>query len=330
MTQPTIVATFVRALLGAVAARGIDARPLMERVGLCSEELADVDARVSLQKVKDLWEGAADATQDPDFGLHVGVSLEPRALGLLGHALERSASLRDAFDRMARYNRIVDSGSFGVETDDTLVWVRFRPGPCRQLAESSAASAVGLARRLTHRDDLAPRLVRFDHERPPEVAEHERVFRCLPEFGYHTTEVAFDVRVLDLPCAAADAELAACLDRGAEAILAALPAATVFCDRVRDEVTRALLGGEILKVERIAKRLGTTVRTLHRRLQEEGTSYSTLVDRTRYDLARRLLRHGTESIDDIAYVVGFSDISAFSRAFRRWSGETPRAFRRGP
>jgi AraC-like DNA-binding protein len=325
----TLLGSWVRGLLGAVAARGLDANQLLEAVGMSSADLIDIDARVPHGAVCDLLDEAVRRSSDPALGIHFAESLDLDSIGVLGYAVRSSRTLRDVFDRCVRYNRLIDSGSLGFELEGPRVVVRFRRGAriCRPLADASVAAVVTFARRVAG-EAGTPLSVTFTYPRPDDLAEHQRFFRCPVEFGCVATDVAFDATILDLPAERPDELLARHLDRHAETLLAALPPDGELRARLRNVLTKSLLAGGNVSAESAAAELGTTARTLHRRLSAEGVSYRDVFDDTRYVLAQRLLRERTSPIEEVAYVLGFSEVSAFSRAFKRWAGTSPGAFRR--
>jgi AraC-like DNA-binding protein len=145
-------------------------------------------------------------------------------------------------------------------------------------------------------------------------------------FGCARTELVFDARLLDLALPKADPALAALLQRNASALLGSTANRSNFADQVRDEISKVSAPGD-LQLAVIARRLGTSARTLQRRLGADGMSFHELVRETRSTLAKNHLRKGELAICEIAYLLGFSQPSAFHRAFQRWTGTTPRTFR---
>ena len=197
---------------------------------------------------------------------------------------------------------------------------------CRHDCEMTLAIAVSFARRVTG-VDWTPREVSFRHSRPQSVAEHERIFRSPVRFGRPSNELIFDSSLLALPMAKADAGLCAILDRHARELLAKSPRRGGLAERVRRLLGEALNGGDP-RQEAVSQKLGISVRTLQRRLSEEGTSHQDLLDEVRSELSRRYLQESKLAICEVAYILGFSEPSAFHRAFRRWTGVTPKEFRR--
>jgi AraC-like DNA-binding protein len=324
----TILGSFAAQAIQVAGARDVDLSGPLHALSLSPGALAADDARVAAHAVVELWGAAARASGDPDFGLHAGAATTPASLGALGYALATSATIADALERCARYARLLDTAGFSVVEEGGRVWLRFRPGAGRPYAEAIVAAVVAMMRQLTGAD-VRPVFVAFEHPRPPSVAEHERILGATPVFGHAAGNwVAFDAALLAMPCVRADPALARHLDRSARAALAELPIEGVVRARVCDAIAARLEDGEAPSATSIARHLALTTRTLHRRLRAEGTTFSVLVDEARFARAAAWLRDASVSTDDIARRLGFSETSAFSRAFRRWAGESPRAFRR--
>jgi AraC-like DNA-binding protein len=166
----------------------------------------------------------------------------------------------------------------------------------------------------------------FEHRQPGAVAAHKRIFQAPVRFSTTRTELVFEARLLALRIPEADPALAELLQRNAQALLGTSCNGNTVADAVRRAIAETSGPGE-LTLSAIARKLGTGARTLQRRLHEEGSSFHQLVHETRSTLAQNYLRKHNLAICEIAYLLGFSQPSAFHRAFQRWTGVTPRAFR---
>jgi AraC-like DNA-binding protein len=276
--------------------------------------------------------------------------------------------VRQALDRLVRHARILhDAGrlEWALHGEHLRIYPGCRGlphPPPRAIAEFAAALVPALLRRLTGRS--WPELeVTFRHPRPASVAEHLRAFGITPHFsaaeaseravaqqsepakgpasaaerrGNPTGSLTFSAAeawvavpcgVLDAPISGADLGLARYLEAYAQALSTGLDTPSTSATRVQDEVLRAMPEGEI-SAERIARRLGLHARTLQRRLAAEGTTYAAVVERARRTLAERHLAESRLSVGEVAFLLGYSEPSVFHRAFRRWTGQTPAAFRR--
>jgi AraC-like DNA-binding protein len=175
--------------------------------------------------------------------------------------------------------------------------------------------------------DWSPREVHFEHAEPEDTSEHARIFRAAVHFGCPLTRLVFDASLLELPVVGADPQLGSLLERQAEELLAGSRRDGAFAGRVRQLIKEGLPGGEA-RVDAACRRLGVSPRTLQRKLREEGTSFQALLEESQRALAEFYLREPGVAICEVSYLTGFSQPSAFHRAFRRWTGLTPKEFRR--
>lgn len=328
----TIQAKAADKIARAAAARGVQAAALYQAVGMDPAVLNDPDSRIPFAQIVALYEQAATLTGDDALGMHVGEHADPTAFDVLGYSVINSPTFGDALERVVRYNSIWTNGScFSVETvngqarivylylDDSI---RER----RQDVEMTFAALVVLGRRVTN-VDWSPSEIRFQHERPRETAEHGRIFQCPIVFAATTNEVVFDSVYLHLPIVKADPSLCALLDRHANELLARYPREDSLVERIRTLMKDELNGGDA-SLEVVAERLGMSARTLQRKLNASGTSHQEILDEMGRDLAVRYLREPAMAVCEVAYLLGFSESSAFHRAFKRWTGTTPSEFRR--
>lgn len=309
---------------------GLDRDDLMDQAGFSPAELDDPDSRVSLGKIWNVWRVMIDQTDDAALGLHLGIETEVRELGLVGYAAYHSQTLRAAFDRIARYSRIVnealvvhmiddeDRGTFAVEKTPRLDFLKHP-------IDGRMASATAVARELTG-VDLTPLEVRLPYSRPEDTSEHRRIFGCPVKFDQPESMLVFGRVDLDRPVVHADETLTGYLDKLAEASLDSLSADVTFKQRVRRGIWSELSGGKP-NVRQIAMQLGVSPRTLQRRLEEEHTSFAAELDGLRHEMASRLLQDKNLAVYEIAFLLGYSEPSTFYRAFRRWKRVSPHEFR---
>jgi AraC-like DNA-binding protein len=310
---------------------GLDRQELMDQAGFSASELEDPDSRVPLGKICNVWRVMIDRTRDPGLGLHLGIETEVRELGLVGYAAYHSQTLRAAFDRIARYSRIVnealvahmidedDRGTFAVDKAPRL-------DSLRHPIDGRMASAMAVARELTG-VDLTPLEVRLPYPRPEDTAEHRRVFQCPVHFDQPESMLVFRKVDLDRGVVHADETLSGYLDKLAADSLESLSADVTFKQRVRRAIWSELSGGKP-NVRQIAKQLGVSPRTLQRRLEEERTSFAAELDGLRHEMASRLLQDQHLAVYEIAFLLGYSEPSTFYRAFRRWKRVSPQEYRR--
>lgn len=326
--MPTVAANAARAIGLAASMHGVSPPELYARVGLDPAVVADNDGRVPAPLLFALWKEVAPL--DPDFGLHLAGSDAARP-ALPWQLLRSSANLKDGLVRlMAAWRLFNDLFPFELvlpneSSNRAVVQVRTKNTPLvapRHGAEFMFAWFAIAARRATG-VDLEPTLVTFEHRAPSRTEEHARLFGCDVVFDADATAIHFSSEALALPTVGGgDRELVELLERYAETLLAKLPRRGVWTSRVRAAMAPLLAGGDVT-IDRIAKPLGTSARSMQRHLSEEGTTFQRVLDDLRKEAATQYLEDGTRSIADVALLLGFSDQTAFHRAFVRWTGRTP-------
>lgn len=319
----------ILAIVGYAAYVRVPPPELLQAAGLDPGELADPEAYLLHEQEMRLWDEAVRLTNDQDFGLHLAewVARFPiDHFDVLSFAVRSSPTLGELYRLVGRYIRLIHEGVYLTleEQGDVARLVHGhsleRIGP-RQPIEAMLALTV-LYGRMGIGDDFAPQAVCFKHARPNRTTEHERVFRAPVHYGCPRNELVLDREVLDRPQRHAEQRLLAILDRQLGALLSGLPES----HRFRDVVTRCMMDelpdGD-LAVAAIARKLHMSARSLQRRLQSEGTSFAEVLSDLRRDRALRYLQDPRISISEVAFLLGFLDVTAFHRAFKRWTGSTP-------
>ncbi|HEY6188444.1 MAG TPA: AraC family transcriptional regulator [Pyrinomonadaceae bacterium] len=328
----TITVKAVGKVVDAARACGVAPEELYRAVNLDPALLDDADNRIPYAQLIALYEEAARLTGDEAFGLHLSEHTSEKVFDLLGYVLMSSPTLGEALHRIVRYHPIWNDGAeYVVETEGERVHLGYRYlSPRVEARRHDCEMTLAITLRfgcLATGVDWTPREVSFEHAQPADLSEHQRIFRSPLRFSRPVNELVFDRSLLSLPLVEADPALCAVLDRHAAELLARSPARGGFVDEVRALLFEAMQGGDA-SLEAISRQLGTSPRTLQRKLKEEGASHQDLLDEIRRDLSKRYLREPQMAICEVAYLLGFSEPSAFHRAFRRWTGITPRAYRR--
>ena len=322
----------VEPVVRALEALGFQTAGLLKAVGIDAEVLKNVEGHISARVMGDLWRGALEASGDEHLGIHLAEAAPIRSFGVHAYALLSSATLRQAFRRASRYQRLIHETNelLFEEGPDGGVLRHRRPGGLpvgRHPAEFLMTLWVRFGRRLTG-TVWPPRLVCFAHEAPPDRSEHERVFRCPVRFSTGRTELYVDNDTLDTRNPGADTVLAELMDRYAGDLLKQAPAGTTTSERVRQWLINEMNGGNPTAAG-AASALFVSERTLYRHLKQEGTTFRSLLDQLRHERATQLLAKSQFSLAEVGFLLGFSELSAFYRAFKRWTGMTPAAFRKG-
>lgn len=325
---PRAVGVMTRAAFAHAKASGIPTAPLLESAGLSRQQIEDPKVRVRVRDQVEFLNLVAAATNDELLGFHLAQNCELRAVGLYYYVLASSETALDVCQRGARYSAMVNEGvvqdyiegrDFGIRASFAGV-SRFHD---RHQVEFWTATVVRLLRELTG-VRLKPLRVCFAHPAKRGVREMKIFFGCDVEFGAAVDEVVFAKDIGELPVVNADPYLNRLLISICEEAIAHR---TVNRGSVRTRVENeiaALLPHGKARASSIATRLGMSQRTLARHLGEEGTSFSELLTSIRRDLANRYLKDESLSISQIAWLLGFQDLGAFSHAFKRWHGTAPR------
>ncbi|MFO0693836.1 MAG: AraC family transcriptional regulator [Polyangiales bacterium] len=329
----TSSARAVGPLLAALAARGHGRVEVAHRVGLPAEAFDEEGPGLDVEAMRRLWQLGAELLSDVRLGLHLGQHVSRDTFDLVSYLASSSATLEEALRRIERYLRLL-TASVDYELSregETARWsMRPRGGdvePIRAADEFSITARIAYMRQWLGRE-FRPRSVSFRHrlEQGEDVAEYERLYGCPVRFGAPVVGFEFAASELDEPLVGADPSLGRILSRYADEALANRPAAEDFTSRVREALVQGLEAGDV-RVGAVAKKLATSERSLQRHLRDEGTSFADLLDDVRRDLALRYLRDAALSVSEVAYMLGYSEKATFFRAFRKWTGETPGAYR---
>ena len=328
----TISVKAVGKIAAAVSERGVAPEELYRAVALDPAVLQDPDNRIPYAQIIEMYEQAARLTRDDAFGLHLSERISPKVFDLLSYVLLNSATFGEAMRRVVRYHSIWNDGAeYSLEVEGATARLRYHYLDADESADRRQDCEMTLA--ITMRAgqfstgvEWAPIEVNFQHHAPPDTSEHRRIFRCPIRFSQPFNEYTFDASLLELPVVEADPFLCEVLEHHAEELLARFPRRGGLADEVRRMLFDALRGGDP-GLDPVARRLRISARTLQRKLKEEGTSHQELLEEMRRDLSQRYLREPSMAICEVAYLLGFSEPSAFHRAFRRWTGTTPARFR---
>ena len=317
------------AIVRALDAAGHDGRGIAARAGIAADVLGDPNGRVSRAALTELWRLAVEVTQDEAFGLTAVRFATHTTLHALGFAALASATPREAFERMVRFRGVIGAVN-RLRLEDAgdryrlVIDVSAPPGVPYPAVDAFAAGIVRQLRFLTGDQRLAPLAVRLRRPRPARPEPFERLFRAPIVFGADENVIELDKVAMEGPLPAANADLAAHNDRVVLEYLARIETGRL-ASRVERALVEALPSGAPSQMQ-IARKLGVSARGLQRQLAEEGTTYREILDAARAALAREYVRAGEVSVTEIAFLLGFAEASAFSRAFKRWTGMSPRRF----
>ncbi len=297
---------------------------------LAAMEKYSPTSRLSLDEWAQLLQLVALRYPQPALGLAIGACVAPRHVGILGYMALSCNTLGEAMLRYARYQRLVYDGNPGsVIADGDAVEIRWgvERGTPGQLVDETAISLFTSYIRFLVAEPLKPLRVTFVNPAPADIRPYTEFFGCPVEFNDSVTRVRFPLHYMTIPLRQSDPALMDLLSQQAEALLAALPSADSFYDRLRAAIVRSIHDG-MPDLPTVAGLMALSTRTLQRRLQEKGLEFNLVLDKIRSELAQRYLGDKHLSFTDIALLLGYSEQSAFTRAFKRWFGVTPRDFKR--
>ncbi len=327
-----VTSLFVRKMVRA-ASPGIDEAGFLRSVGLDPDAAADPKAMVTDLVYYDLLERIAQKIDVTDLPLRTGASMRCDDYGALGLAFKAAPTLYGSYARVARYGRLWTSVvSYELRPlGDNVLFALHRAGPrrlgMRLSNEATLASAVAIAREVATDGRFSPREVHLRHPAPRDISEHEAYFGCPLVFGSDQDGLVISPQAMNRANRLGDKGITQFLQAHLDEDLAKLSEDLSLADRTKDIVARALSDG-IPRMDDVARRLGLSVRSLHRRLAENGLTFQTVTEDARRELAEGLLRDEQFSIAEIAFLTGFSEQSAFNRAFKRWVGRTPARYRK--
>jgi AraC-like DNA-binding protein len=277
----------------------------------------------------DWWhalEVIAKVYNKPYIGLEVGAYIQPSHCGVLGYLSLSCEYLAEALQRFERFQRLLYEGNEAftqVEGDlVTFSWPFDYGYSTRESDETLISSLASYVRMLVADMTLSPVGIGFVHPTPDDMAPYQRLLGCDVEFGCKNTYISFPISMLTLKVEKADPALRALLDQQADALLDVLPNGDHFEQQLYKYVLRAMQDGKPT-IEEVARYMKMSARTLHRRLDERKLIFKEMLVKTREQLAKQYLKEGRLTLSEIALLLGYSEQSAFSRAFKQWVGETP-------
>jgi AraC-like DNA-binding protein len=325
----SVAVSSVQPLIELLRSRGISESHLCERYPPLTGSLLQPESRLSVQTYQALWLEAISLTGNPALGLSLAQEQDCRGMGLVGHVVFNSETLRQGLEHYIRLFRIInDALLLYLEEDDEQAQLVFvHQCAAFYCTADIERSFVLAARRCEYWLGVHQpfRAVHFQHPAPDYAAQYRKVFQCPVYFNQPDCKIIFDRQALDLPPRHRNPTLR--------------EAALQYANRLLEEFRTSLLSERVCRllerdlsqsepdIRRVAGQLNMSPQTLYKKLKAEGQVFQKLVESVRLNKARQLLSHSAISTTEIAYLLGFSELSAFSRAFKRWTGMSPRAYR---
>ncbi|WP_342356493.1 AraC family transcriptional regulator [Pseudomonas hunanensis] len=309
---------------------GLDCISLLAELGVEYSALDDPQARLTQDTLTRLWRKAVEVSGDPSVGLALGRAVGPRSFHVVGLAMMTSDTLRQGFERLVRYQRVMSEGAelslVSLTEGEALIlgMQGDRLPVTRHSIEAPLAGVLSIARALSGQT-LCPVKVLMVGPRPADIGSYRAMFRSPLYFNASDYALIFKREDVEKPLRSANPEIARCNDALADDYLRGLSGSRVTYQVRR--VLRKLLSEADATRQRVASELCVSGRTLQRRLLNEGVSFHALLDCTRRELALEYMAQSDVPLVEIAERLGFSDATSFNRAFRRWFDISPGRYR---
>ncbi|MDX5418960.1 MAG: AraC family transcriptional regulator [Hymenobacteraceae bacterium] len=328
----TLSASSVNLMLHVLRLQGQDVQSMCQEAGIAPESLQDVNARITIAQMMALWQAAVRTTANPDLALHIGEAVNPTSAGIIAYVMMNAPTLHESLRKLCKYQDIVCEGirtSLELRNNEAHVLLEVvSPAlsepryaiDCEMVIYKNAfETLIGQEIPFTQ--------IAFAYPEPEGIAEHQRLFgeKGLV-FGSRYSGFVFDVAWLQKPVVSANPELNLMFEKYANEYLRRLREPGTMAERVQRELVQQLKGEEP-SITAVARSLAVSVRSLQAKLRDEGTSYQSLLDEVRKELAQQHLKSGKHTVADVAYLLGFSEPSAFSRSFKKWTGLPPQLYK---
>lgn len=323
----------IQGILAAAEQMALPTVELLAAIDLTPASVANADTRLPHRQFVALWREIARRSQDPAIGIRLAELTQLETFNVTGYAMSYSPTLASAFRRLIRYSRLLYEGmAFGLSVEPGMAMLSYQsvnaalPLPAVSIGWSLANIVLWARRSLGCDFPLVK--VMLQHPPLPDSSAYESFFQSQLIFNADSNGLCFQPAWLDQPLLNADSGLCDLLERYAESLLLSLPQTDSFLANLQHRIAKELRGQEP-KLSAIAAQMGYAPRTLQRKLQQVDTSFQQVLDDTRKTLAFQYLQETSLTTSEIAFLLGFSENSAFNRAFRRWAMVTPGEYRKG-
>jgi AraC-like DNA-binding protein len=329
--SPHLIASWATAVAQALESDDCDSKALFARAGIDLTTTLDPRNRIQADRMTVVYDLIEKTADDPAFGLRIAGYVHPTTFHALGYSLFASRTMESFCLRLVRYFRLVSTNAV-VEFEQTSSESRLYMSPAIDKdsyipQDAWLATVLKIARDI-YRPDFSPLRVCLRRPNPGAVAARQFTdfFRAPVDFGCNRNKLVFDTADMGVQLPAANAELARQNDGVVMNLLAQMDRSDILT-QVRASFVELLPSGECSK-DKVADRLNMSERTLQNKLADRSTTYRDLLNEIRQELAEQYMSQGVHSVSEVAYLVGFAEISSFSRAFRAWTGQSPSDFRK--
>jgi AraC-like DNA-binding protein len=327
----TVSVTVLSQMFLYLTSLNVDVDAFLRSLDIDPMTIKSPDEYISVDTYLRIQDSAAEYINDPYFGLHMGEFAEAGSWSILGYVMMNCKTLAEAFEKSGKYSRIIGNmieGKTKVRfktVQVTLYTPPQTPKMSRHCYESTLSSSVRMMRLLSG-TQVSPLEVTFIYPKPQSTAEYERIFCCSVKFGQKENSMTLDWSIGDIPIRMANSTLLEHFEKYAQDFLAQMECNNAEHTRAVTKIILSQLDDEGLSIQKVAKEMAVSVRTLQNHLEAEGVAFSDLLRDIREKLAKKYL-HENYTVEQITYLLGFSEPSVFRKAFKKWSGITPKEFR---
>jgi AraC-like DNA-binding protein len=332
LTPPKVLASAATGVVDHIQRNKGDVDRIFSQSGIHLEDLDSPVNELMLSQFCNLFDNAARQTHNDNFGLQFGSTFEPKKLGPIGYAAISSPTLSTAINNLIKYFPAHQGlTSFGVIQDSDILWLSYRIDDKRiENRRQDAELSLGMFWNIFKAalgENWRPLEVRFEHAKPDDAGEHEKIFDAPIKFSRRTNAFAFRRSNLDARMPSQDPYLLSIISSYLESRCQLVGNPEDFVTVVRNQI-KLQLADKIPTVSEIARILGLKDAVFHRQLKSHGLLFPDLLRAARQELALHYLDNSDIPLTDIAFDLGYSELSAFSRAFRSWTGVSPQRYRR--
>lgn len=326
--------SIIRDIIFGAVRYGADLGELCKNVNLSVNELNQTELSLDLEQGHQVWEQALKLTQDQHLGLHIGEQTNPSIVGLVGHLMQTSPNLHTAFEHLQKFSKIVTDVFFyeiqRLDKECKIIytpisfWQINYPKTAIQAVEQAMSGSLHVCKLLTGKS-LCPIRINFTQKCPKNTNEYQRVLKGNLFFEQKENSLIFKVSDFNLPVIGYNQFLMQTFEQLLQELLQKIQNQ----ERTENKVKKTILQHfkqQIPQLDQISAHLHMTNRSLQRKLKEEGTNFQEISEEIRKVLAIDLIRYKQFNINEIAYMLGYTEASTFRRAFKRWTGKAPKSY----
>jgi AraC-like DNA-binding protein len=305
---------------------------MCSELGINPNDLHNSEIQVPFEKAYRAWEIAVEQTGDKFLGLRLGEQTNPSILGLVGHLMQSCRNLEDAFKNVVGFSSVAtDMFAYKMEVKKNLTvlsfepcspWIKLSPNSARQATEQAMAGTINVFQILSGKK-IYPVQVSFKSKKPKEIEEYEIIFQSIIKWNADSNALIFETRQLQIPVLSYDQSLTGLFNKLIQQRLTDLKNSNNIEHKIKKEILTTFRG-QLPGIESMASRFNMTSRSLQRKLEEIDSSYRKIIGNVGKELSISLLKNDEIKTTEIAHTLGYSDVRAFQRAFKMWTGRYPK------